>query len=215
MNVIHRTALIAILQATAPVVAGTDPSQLCMDAAARAAAATGVPLDVLTAISLVETGRGHRPWPWAVNLGGDGHWPDSRRDAVELAESALAQGRTNIDLGCFQLNYHWHGAGFASLFDMLDPTANALYAADYLAGKYAATGDWALAAAAYHSTTPEHAQRYRTRFEARRAELGDMPTVVPQAERLNGFPLLLAGRIGTHGSLVPDRAGGHPLIEAP
>ncbi|MCU0826416.1 MAG: transglycosylase SLT domain-containing protein [Tabrizicola sp.] len=197
------------------VTAGLDPSGLCTQAAQTAAEATGVPFEVLLAVSVVETGRDHRPWPWTVNLGGDGRWLDTAEEASELVDAALAGGATNIDLGCFQLNYRWHAPAFASVEDMLDPDQNARYAAEYLAGHFAQTGDWALAAAAYHSATPEHADRYRARFEDTLAGFDGLdPTLseLPDTARLNRFPLLVAGSSGRNGSLVPTGSGGLPLI---
>jgi hypothetical protein len=209
-----------LLGPEAPAKAATDdPADLCLEAAEDASRVSGVPLPVLLAVSLVETGRNGRPWPWTVNLGGDGQWLGSAAAAEALAADALAAGRTNIDLGCFQLNHRWHGAAFATLADMLDPRQNARYAADFLLRHYAETQDWAAAAAAYHSATPEHAERYRARFETVLAALdaaGDQPLRVEiESPRDNRFPLLVAGRFGTNGSLVPQGAGGARLIGAP
>lgn len=195
------------------LLAREDPSVLCADAARSAARAAGVPLEVLLAISLVETGRDARPWPWTVNVGGEGRWFDSAREAEAHAQSMLGQGLTNVDLGCFQLNIRWHSKGFASLSDMLSPLPNATYAAEFLAGHYARTGDWAAAAAAYHSMTPEHAERYRARFETVLAALGPSPGEAPDvAPRENRFPLLRSGSVGANGSLVAASGGGLRLI---
>ena len=204
------------MQATA-LHSSSDPSALCIAAARSAADQTGVPFDALLAISVVETGRDMRPWPWTVNLGGEGHWLNSRADAEALVQEALDLGSTNIDLGCFQLNYRWHAAGFVSVDAMLDPEENAVYAARYLARHYAQTGDWALAAAAYHSATPEYADRYKARYEATFAELGGGPQDLSTgpAPRSNGFPLLVAGGAGRNGSLVPATPGGLRLFGAP
>jgi Transglycosylase SLT domain len=202
-------------------VAVEDPSALCLDASTDAAARSGVPPEVLLAISVVETGREGRPWPWTVNLGGEGHWLATADEAETMVERALNEGRTNIDIGCFQLNLRWHAAGFASIRDMLNPEANAQYAADYLAGHFAKTGDWALAAAAYHSATPEHAERYRLRFETVLASLPDGPqadqidTGTTYSDRSNRFPLLLAGDAPRNGSIVPAISGGARLIGGP
>ncbi len=214
------TAALAMLLSAALVQGREDPSSLCLQAASRAAAQTGVPYAVLRAITLVETGRKGSPWPWTVNFGGDGRWFDTAAQAEEEAAAAFAQGATNVDLGCFQLNYRWHAEGFASLGDMLDPTQNATYAAEFLAQHFSQTGDWALAAAAYHSGTPEFAAAYQAKFEAVYAGVeGDAPRVDnPSAdlpERENRFPLLMAGASGSNGSLVPDGPGGRRLIGAP
>lgn len=212
--------LLVLLTLCMPIQAGStgDASNLCVDAARRAAKASGVPLDVLTAISLVETGRNNRPWPWTVNLAGDGRWLDTAAAAEALVGEALGQGLTNIDLGCFQLNYRWHATAFASVTEMLDPDTNALYAAEYLAQHHAKSGDWASAAAAYHSATPEHADRYRARFEAAWSGLDEDPLPESPAAtvvRMNRFPLLLAGHSGSRGSLVPNTDGGQRLIGVP
>lgn len=197
--------------------ASTFPD-LCRKAARDAADRSGVPYDVLMAVSLVETGRNGEPWPWTVNIGGDGQWLESAEAASDVVEDALNKGLTNVDLGCFQLNLRWHAGAFASVEDMLDPGRNALYAANFLAGHFAKTGDWSLAAAAYHSATPEHADRYRARFEAVwAAQTAGGGLIEPplEAERLNGFPLLVAGQAGGQGSLVPATDGGLRLIGGP
>lgn len=178
----------------------------------------GIPYDVLIAVSTVETGRENRPWPWAVNIDGKGYWLDTATDAESMVQTALEAGLTNIDLGCFQLNYRWHAQAFASLADMLDPTRNARYAAAYLKTQYDETGDWATAAAAYHSATPEYAERYRARFEATWTALAGDPGNLDDTLReirLNRFPLLIAGQTGSRGSLVPVTAGNVRLIGEP
>lgn len=194
-----------------------DPPALCLDAAAKAAADTGVPYDVLVAIATVETGRNDQPWPWTVNFGGEGRWYDTAADAADGVEQALGDGATNIDLGCFQLNYRWHASGFGSVEDMLDPARNANYAAEFLSQQYAKTGDWALAAAAYHSATPEYALAYQGKFEAayQRLATDTRPVEARAEERQNGFPLLVAGATGLNGSLFASPSGRRPLIGGP
>lgn len=217
-HLVRSAVLFNLLLATG-LPAREDPSGLCLDAAAKAAARTGVPYDVLLAITTVETGRNNRPWPWTVNFGGEGKWFDTAAEAEASAVDAVGQGATNLDLGCFQLNYRWHGEAFASITDMLDPEENATYAAEFLARHFAQTGDWALAAASYHSATPEYAESYKAKFEA--AFAGDTGgsadlSVEPVASlRENRFPLLVAGTSGSRGSLVPVGSGRRPLIGAP
>jgi len=191
-----------------------DPADLCLAASAKAAERAGVPEDVLLAISLTETGRdtgnGLAPWPWAINAGGEGHWFPDRASAVAFAEELRAAGRTNFDVGCLQLNLRWHGEAFESIDAMFDPDANARYAARFLSDLAREGGGWSVAAGAYHSRTAEHAERYRNRFDAIRADLGDM-TVAPDGPRpttddSSGYshPLLQARDAPrTPGSLVP------------
>ena len=88
-------------------------AQVCERAIIAGARRAGVPQDVLHAISLTETGRAQggrlRPWPWAINREGKGFWFKNREEALAFAKASLAAGRRSFDVGCFQINYHWHG----------------------------------------------------------------------------------------------------------
>ncbi|MCC7321445.1 MAG: transglycosylase SLT domain-containing protein [Rubellimicrobium sp.] len=186
---------------------------VCAEAARTAAQRTGIPYEVLLAIAQVETGRPSgattTPWPWAINDSGDGHWFDSRAEAEAAAETLIAAGRSSFDIGCFQLNYRWHGAAFASISAMFEPESNALYAARFLLSLRREGGDWSEAAGAYHSRTPEHAETYRSRFDAALAALGGDAAApataeIAQVARTNDFPLLRAREgVRAPGSLVP------------
>lgn len=144
-----------------------EPAGLCHSAAEHAARVTGVPLALLQAIALAESGRRQgaalQPWPWAVNAGGEGRWLGSRAEAAEFLRARLAAGQRNLDVGCFQINYRWHGQAFPSAEDMLDPGANALYAARFLRRLHAEASDWHVVAGLFHSRTPAFAERYRAR----------------------------------------------------
>ena len=157
---------VLVLSAT-PCVVRSDEA-LCDQAAHRASEGTGVPVSVLQAVTRVETGRGGGavpdPWPWAVNVSGAGHWFDTADLALAFAFRTFKSGVRNFDVGCFQINYRWHGAAFQSIEAMFDPDQNALYAAQFLKALFAEFGDWEAAAGAYHSRTKIHADRYKRRF---------------------------------------------------
>jgi hypothetical protein len=191
------TAVSAFLMAGAavlPAKADVDEAAiaLCERAIANGAAAGGVPQEVLHAISLTETGRpvnGRlRPWPWAINREGKGFWFRTRDEALAFARRSVLEGRHSFDVGCFQINYRWHGHHFPSLESMFDPETSAAYAAKFLRELYAEKGAWTPAAGAYHSRTPEFANRYKDRFERIRAGLAGTvlatgaPATVPGAE---------------------------------
>ncbi|QEW22763.1 Transglycosylase SLT domain protein [Marinibacterium anthonyi] len=105
-----------------------------------------------------------QPWPWAVNVSGEGYWFDDEDAALAFAFRQHKNGVRNFDVGCFQINYRWHGDAFVSIEDMFDPEANALYAARFLAELHHEFGEWEGAAGAYHSRTKEFADRYKVRF---------------------------------------------------
>jgi hypothetical protein len=203
--------------------ASADPADLCDRAAAEAARATGVPLPVLQAIALTETGRNRggrlRPWPWASNAAGAGRWHDSRAAAEAYLRDIIASGQRSIDIGCFQINLRWHGHAFASPESMFDPAANALYAAQFLRGLAAELGSWEAAAGAYHSRTPELAARYGERFLGHLAAVqggapapppaapleavAGLPRRAPERPAPQPYPLLVAGAVAGLGSVVP------------
>ncbi|MCY1126772.1 transglycosylase SLT domain-containing protein [Frigidibacter sp. RF13] len=208
-----------------------DPALFCEYAAQQAAAEEGVPLSVLNAISLNETGRkregAFRPWPWTVNMEGAGHWFDTPEEALAYAEKEFARGARSFDVGCFQINYKWHGEHFASIDEMFDPMVNARYAARFLKTLYSEQGSWEAAAGAYHSRTPEYANRYAARFSRFRndliarygEEIPEIPDIVlaaygaeAEVPRVNNYPLLKAGSAGGLGSLVPIGNGARGAL---
>lgn len=167
--------LAEVVQSERREISASSVSHLCDLAAEAAAKENGVPLDVLMAISRVETGRsgesGFQPWPWTVNMEGAGRWFETEDQARAHVFSHFKNGARSFDVGCFQINYKWHGAAFKSIDDMFDPELNAQYAAAFLNSLFLELGDWAAAAGAYHSRTPEFARTYTARFEQLRQAL--------------------------------------------
>lgn len=189
--------------------------QACDRAALAAAERHGVPPQVMLAITRVETGQSRNgkitPWPWAINLAGEGHFFDSRAAAEAFATAAASSSPPpQIDLGCFQINLRWHGESFASLGDMLDPEANADHAARFLADLHQRKGSWVSAVAAYHSQDPDLASTYLSRVEAVLQTLDQAVAADPPA--LNAYPLLRPGPGAGMGSLMPAVARGMPFL---
>ncbi|MEF3048075.1 transglycosylase SLT domain-containing protein [Pseudotabrizicola sp. L79] len=217
MKPVQKTALLALFLVLAalplPVLASRQgPS--CDHAAANAASQTGVPEAILLAIARVEAGRqqggGFAPWPWTVNQGGRGSFFDSRDLAVDHVKQALSAGETNIDIGCFQINWRWHNEAFPSVEAMFDPDRNALYAARFLQRLLAETGSWEGAIGAYHSRKSDAAEGYLTKVAQHLGAPGDPPAAAmspaaPAAPRTNTYPLLQGGG-GALGSLVAQDA---------
>ena len=149
------------------------PAAACEWAAMTAAQEAGVPVDILATLTLTETGRRRggvvRPWAWSVNSEGAGSWFDDPAEALAFAQDRIDQGRLNLDIGCFQLNYRWHGQHFPSVVEMFDPLENARYAARFVRDLHAETGDWRRAAGMFHSRTQANASKYLARFDDLRA----------------------------------------------
>lgn len=138
--------LLGLWLVAAPAAAG-----VCERYMAAAAARHDVPLGILYAIGLTETGRRNSLRPWALNIHGRAVFAASRREAYRIFRQARARGRRLIDLGCMQINWHYHGRNFASAWEMLDPARNVDYAARFLRRLYEREGSWTLAAARYHA----------------------------------------------------------------
>lgn len=213
----------------APQAMATAEHGLCDAAALQAAETHGIPPQVMLAITRVETGRDHKgqlqPWPWAVNQAGQSHWFDSYAKALAFVQDAASAGQSNLDIGCFQLNLHWHGAAFPSLEVMFDPVQNADYAAQFLLQNHAATGNWVDAVARYHSMTPEHAKAYVERVERVLTLMAEGGSFADPAEALqeaadtvtardNRYPLLQPGAQAGLASIVPAAAALPPLFTA-
>ena len=186
----------------------------CDAAAAEASHRTGVPLKILKAVTRTETGRSRNgqiaPWPWTINVEGKGFWLGSKSEATDFVQKSLNSGKTLVDVGCFQINIHWHGEQFLSVDDMLDPTRNAVYAARFLKQLFDETGNWKQAVGKFHSRTPAHANRYLERFNRIFAALPGRRSSFPllSQERKNSFPLLKpSGGASAIGSLVPGNLG--------
>jgi hypothetical protein len=154
--------------------AGPDagPALLCRGAIAAAEAATGIPDAFLSAIGRVESGRSVSrtgvvaPWPWTVNAAGQGHFYNTRDDAVAAVRQFQSAGIQSVDVGCLQVNLMYHKGAFASLEQAFEPAANAAYAARLLLALHTQTGSWPRAAAAYHSQTPAIGQAYQEKVLA-------------------------------------------------
>lgn len=166
--------IIAILTFLAPLrsveaIGSTGDAGLCDAASVAAARAHDVPVEILRALTRTETGRSHHgkltPWPWTVNMEGEGFWFKTRDEAFAFLSKHHARGARSFDVGCFQINFRWHGQAFGSLEMMLDQARNADYAARFLADLKVETGSWAKAVGHYHSRTAALAEKYRTRFD--------------------------------------------------
>ncbi len=150
----------------------TDPAALCEAAIARDETRFATPPSLLTAISLVETGRPDhgrwRAWPWSVDVDGLPYVFPTRESAVAFTRTALLAGASSIDVGCMQVNLEQHPDAFATLDDGFDPRINVDYATRFLLSLHAGPAHlvWATAVGYYHSQTETLAAPYRARVIA-------------------------------------------------
>ena len=103
----------------------TDCWGFSPDVYMRASAATGIPVELLLAISHVESGF----QPYALNVSGRSFFPSSRYEALGI----LKRSSDNVDIGLMQVNWGLWGKRFdLSKFELLDPQLNVVAGAKIL-----------------------------------------------------------------------------------
>ena len=126
-----------------------------------------IPSHTLHSIALKESGKGHSQhkikivWPWTVNVEGQGHFFDTKREAILFVRKQILAGKESIDIGCMQINLKHHPEAFLSLEHAFDPKRNISYGAEFLRSKYDQLGNWHKAIAHYHSATHELGFKYK------------------------------------------------------
>lgn len=149
--------------------AGKD---LCAAAVAEQESRSGIPRRLLTAISLIESSRWDpesgtgAAWPWTVTAEGKGRFFPTKAAAIAAVRRLQAQGVTSIDVGCMQVNLHYHPDAFASLDEAFDPDRNAAYGAKFLTDLKRDHGSWRRAVQHYHSSTPDRRIPYQQKVYA-------------------------------------------------
>lgn len=164
-------ATVAVLAGPATVAASqpVDSTKICRDLIAEAEVRHRLPKLLMSAISLAESGRWNEQhkatiaWPWTVYAEGRGRYLPSKAAALEEVRELRRKGVRNIDVGCTQVNLHFHGKAFATLEEALDPARNIDFAARLLRKLHRETRSWSMAAGYYHSRTAKLNRPYRGR----------------------------------------------------
>lgn len=150
----NRLALLCAVGAlfiSSAATAATPPLKPCEREMMRASKEHGVPLGMLYAVGLTETGQAGSLQPYALNVEGHAAYGLDLRQALSLFEAARRSGAKLIDLGCMQINHYFHAENFASVEEMFDPSKNVDYAARFLKQLYAREGTWTMAVARYNA----------------------------------------------------------------
>ena len=140
---------------------------ICEDLADKYSKKYNIPDGLVASISRVESGRvdetgGKKAWPWTLNLAGDSKFFDTKAQTLEFLRKALNKGKTNIDIGCMQINYKWHKDEFSDIEYMVDPNHNVQYAIKFLRQLFDRHQNWEDAVKHYHSSTKTlHTKYYR------------------------------------------------------
>ncbi len=210
-------------------------SNLCVQEFSAAERQYGIPKHLLMAIANTESGRFNPqvgkvvPWPWTLNVEGQGAYFENMHDAMTAVKRARQSGKDSIDVGCMQISLKHHPDAFATLLDALNPAENVTYAAKFLRQNYDDLKSWPEAIAAYHSRTPSRGNPYyamvRQRWQDIRSNAGG--TMLENSEymvagvKVTRLPVSIATADAVAGSPVADSpvagipVAGNPLAHTP
>jgi len=164
--------ILAYLLMMTPVIAKPSPilgnsANACHGATTAAERAHRIPLALLGAISITESGRWDKnrqaqiAWPWTVYAEGRGRYLSSKSAAIKEVRQLRARGVRNIDVGCMQVNLKYHPKAFKNLHAAFDPMKNADYAGKLLKSQHKQHRSWGRAVEFYHSATLKYRLPYR------------------------------------------------------
>lgn len=207
----------SVLTATRfPVVGPIREIEICDREATRAARIFGISRKTLKAIGRVESGLTRdgvfAPWPWTINVRSKGLRFRSKEEAVKYASALIDRGVRSFDVGCFQLNYRWHGSKFEGLEEMFSPRANAEGAARYLVELFQEYGTWREAVGAYHSRTRVLSEAYVARVMRAEQRIEGSPSIPAPDILPNSTPEIAPFSRKTNLPLVNLRERTGPLF---
>jgi soluble lytic murein transglycosylase-like protein len=193
------------------------PNAACRGAISAAERAHGIPSHLLAAIARVESGRRDQasgtfnPWPWTINIDGQGSFYETKAQAVAAATSMRPHATTSLDVGCMQISLTFHPDAFADMNMAFDPASNADYGARFLMQLYEKTSSWPRAVEMYHSATPEIGQEYGRRVYAALPEEQRLADVSPPFATMTAW----TSPVGRQGLFAPLRQGAPHVILQP
>ncbi len=138
------------------------------------AAERGIPNTVFYAVALTESGKQvaaagvYRPWPWTLNVAGNGYYYSTRIEAWQALLDWLDRGKRSIDIGLMQVNWRYHQERLGTPWQALDPYHNLRVGAGILQECYVIKRDWWASVGCYHApANPQRANKYRQRVLSR------------------------------------------------
>lgn len=133
----------------------------------------GVPVNVLYAVALNESGLTksgvYNPWPWTLNINGEGKRFNTFHEAKVALQSALHKNY-RVDIGIMQINSYWHRDRVATPLHFLQPSVSVTEGAKILLEQRRRSDDWWEAVGRYHAPSNdaaslERAEAYRLRVK--------------------------------------------------
>ena len=127
-----------------------------------------IPAGLFYAVALAESGKlidsvnRRRPWPWTLNIAGQGVYFNNRWQAWRALDQSLRAGQDSVDIGLMQVNWRFHQRRLGNSWLALDPTHNLSVGAEILKDCYKRRRDWWASVGCYHAPIDSlRATRYR------------------------------------------------------
>ena len=157
-----------------------------------------IPNDFLYAIALTESGRFYKnefiPWAWTVNVKGSGKFFSNKSDLDKFINNQK-NNTQNIDIGCMQINYFYHGEDFEDTKTMSVPKKNVEWAAKHIIKLFEKNKNWDEAIGKYHSFRKKKMKTYlkkveanisliQKRLESRKISKSEKPKIVAETKEI-------------------------------
>ncbi len=154
-------ALAATLFAISSLFTPAAAQTVCEEHMIRVSKAYDIPVGVLYSVGLTESGRRNSLQPYALNIHGRAFFGASKEEALAEFQASRARGKKLIDIGCMQINHHYHRDQFPTLDAMFDPALNVEYSAKFLKRLKARHTSWTMAVARYHAGPHNNPAQHR------------------------------------------------------
>jgi hypothetical protein len=151
-------SFLLFLLTTGPAGAQAEPR--CEAHIDRASRHYGIPTGILLGIAMAESNFRLRPHPWTIAFldGSPPVYAPSLAAVRPYLRRADGKPRTDISIGCMQLNMAWHLKRVRTPEWGIDPEVNVWYAAAYLRELYDRRKDWTRAVIDYNGDSDPKAR---------------------------------------------------------
>jgi|GEM_PF-1771603 len=172
MRIMAQLLMIMLCLSSTPAV-NAEESSICMKAAIFFEKKYDIPDKLLQSIIIVESRRGKNPapWPWSANIQSKPYYFDDYHSFEKFVNNTVNAGTTNIDVGCAQINWHYHNMHFDNISALIDPITNIAYSAYFLTTLYKQYNDWNKAVSSYHSKNKTHGSIYLHKVKLTQKEI--------------------------------------------
>lgn len=119
-----------------------------------------IPIGLLHAISLTESGIDGSPWPWTLNVYGVPYRFQSASQTKTAVKSFLAKGISVVDIGPMQVDWKYHHQQLENVTAAVNPLRNVAVAGRILKTDFDQTGSWVSAVGLYHGGGAQRQDTY-------------------------------------------------------